>query len=98
MIDADRETPMSQSLLRRLGWPAASRATREVRPGECYCRQHHARLKETVTVLDLRSDPLGIMHVRFSVAFQRPNAGAIAGGQRSLSLRSFTDVYRERVS
>jgi hypothetical protein len=98
MIDASRVTPMSQSLLRRLGWPAAPRATREVKPGECYCRQHNGHLKETVTVLDLRSDPLGIMHVRFMVAFQRPNAGSVAGGQRSLSLRSFTDVYRDRVS
>ncbi len=49
-------------------------------------------------MLDLRFDSLGIPHVRFAVAFDRPSAGRYEGGLRILALRSFIDVYRERVS
>ncbi|HUN49136.1 MAG TPA: hypothetical protein VMU85_21560 [Stellaceae bacterium] len=86
---------MSKSLLRRLGWQEASE---EVKPGDSYRRSRGDKLTETVTVVDLRSDPAGIPHVRFKVAFERPDVGRFEGGCRILALRSFIDAYRERIS
>jgi len=70
----------------------------EVKPGESYRRTHGKGVTETVTVLDLRNDPLGIPHVRFSIRFDRDASEASETAQRILSLRSFRDVYRERLA
>ncbi len=87
---------MSSSLLRRFGWNEPPQEV--VKPGSSYRRSRGDHFTETATVLDLRSDSLGIPHVRFAVAFDRPSAGRYEGGLRILALRSFIDVYRERVS
>jgi hypothetical protein len=76
----------------------SQRAPTEVKPGNSYRREHRHRVVETATVVALRSDPVGIPHVRFNLEFARPDAGRIEGGSRILALRSFVSAYRERVS
>ena len=86
---------MTRLLRLRLG---GEKALAELKPGDSYRRQHRHRFVETATVVDLRSDPVGIPHVRFVVKFERPDAGRVEGGSRILALRSFVSNYRERVS
>jgi len=74
-----------------------SRRPHEVRPGELYRRSKGKRMTELATVLELRQDPFGITHVRFDLAFERPDAGRFEGGTRILALRAFIATYRERV-
>lgn len=74
------------------------RVPAEVKPGDSYRREHGHRVVETATVVALRSDPVGIPHVRFTLEFARPDAGRVEGGSRILALRSFVNAYRERVS
>ena len=69
-----------------------------MKPGDSYRREHRYKFVETATVVGLRSDPVGIPHVRFVVEFARPDAGRVEGGSRILALRSFVSNYRERVS
>ena len=90
---------MSGSLLSRLSNRVLGRAgiPPVVEPGVSYRRLTHTRLTETATVLDLRPDSFGIPHVRFAVAFERPEIGRYEGGLRILALRSFIDAYSERV-
>jgi hypothetical protein len=74
------------------------RSNREnVRPGDLFRRrgEHHA---ETATVLDLSQDPVGIPHVRFTLAIEGPDAGRYDMSSRTLALHSFMDAYRERIS
>lgn len=69
-----------------------------IQPGDLFRRwrgQHHS---ETATVVDLRPDAFGIPHVRFTLAFEGRETGRFDAGLRTLSLRSFVDAYRERVS
>jgi hypothetical protein len=86
---------MSRAFFRRRSQPEPSP---ELKPGDSYCRHHGNRVTETATVLNLCSDLLGIPHVRFNVAFDRVDSGRFEGGLRMLSLESFVDVYRERVT
>jgi len=86
---------MSRLLLPRL---SSQKAPVEVKPGDSYRRQHRHKVVETATVVGLRSDPVGIPHVRFVVEFARPDAGRVEGGSRILALRSFVSNYRERVT
>lgn len=85
---------MSVSLLGRLRWAGPPP---EVKPGDSYRRPRGGRFTETATVLDLRTDPFGIPHVRFALAFDRPSVGRYEGGMRILALSSFIDVYCERI-
>ena len=77
---------------------SSQKAPLEVRLGDSYRRQHRFKFVETATVVGLRSDPVGIPHVRFVVEFERPDAGRVEGGSRILALRYFMNNYRERVS
>jgi hypothetical protein len=72
--------------------------TPDVKPGECYSRAHGLGLKETVTVLDLRNDHLGIPHVRFCVRFERQASEHKEETFRMLGLGAFRNAYRERVA
>jgi len=72
--------------------------TPEIKPGECYSRAHALGLKETATVLDLRNDPLGIPHVRFSVRFERQASMHCETTFRLLALGAFRSAYRERLA
>ncbi len=70
----------------------------EIRPGNRYRRQLGGHVAGTATVLDLRSDLLGIPHVHFAISVD----GRLREGQkddtRLLALQSFLDTYRERVA
>jgi hypothetical protein len=66
--------------------------TAEVKPGDCYRRTHGKGVTETATVLDLRTDPLGIQHVRFFVRFERAREH-IDSGHRILALGAFRNAY-----
>ena len=69
-----------------------------IEPGNRFCRRRRDHVTETATVLELRSDPFGIPHVHFALAFEQPSNGAIYEGQRVLALRTFVDSYPERVA
>ena len=47
--------------------------------------------------LTLCADPVGIPHVRYSVAFDHVESGRLEGGMRILALRAFCEAYSERV-
>ncbi len=70
----------------------------DVKPGNCYRRQLRGRLAATATVLDLRSDLVGIPHVHFSITVDGSAARLSEGDTRVLSLQSFLDTYRERLA
>jgi hypothetical protein len=69
----------------------------EVKPGECY-RRAHGGITETVTVLDLKTDPVGIPHVRFRVQFERTTSDHTETAFRMLALGAFRSVYRDRLA
>jgi len=69
-----------------------------MQPGDRYCRAHGQRFLETVTILDLRTDLVGIPHVRFRVAFERSDAHSVDEGPRTLALSRFVDEYRRQIS
>ncbi len=85
---------MPLSLFRR---PNSQKVSPELKPGELYRRPRADRVAETATVLGLCSDLLGIPHVRFNLAYDRPDSGHFEGGLRILALPSFIETYRERV-
>jgi len=68
-----------------------------VEPGSRFCRRRRDHVTETATVLELRPDPFGIPHVRFTLAFEQPSHAAVYEGMRVLALRTFVDSYPERV-
>jgi hypothetical protein len=67
----------------------------DVRTGSRYRRQLGNRLAATATVLDLRSDLMGIPHVEFAVSVDGSVARLSEGDTRVLALQSFLDTYRE---
>jgi hypothetical protein len=67
----------------------------DVRPGNRYRRQLGSHLAATATVLDLRSDLVGIPHVQFSVTVDGSTTRLSEGNTRVLALQSFLDDYRE---
>jgi hypothetical protein len=67
----------------------------DVRPGNRYRRRLGSCLAVTATVLDLRSDLVGIPHVQFAVTVDGSAATLSEGDTRVLSLQSFLDTYRE---
>ena len=70
----------------------------DIRPGNRYRRQLGGCLAATATVLDLRSDLVGIPHVEFAVAVDGSAARLSEGDTRVLALQSFLDTYREPVA
>src|SRR5215472_361522 len=69
----------------------------DIRPGNRYRRQLGSGLAATATVLDLRSDLVGIPHVQFAITVDGSVVRLSEGDTRVLALRSFLDTYRERV-
>jgi len=69
----------------------------DVQPGHSY-RREACGLTEKATVLDLKTDPLGIPHVRFSVILERKFCDRVETGLKSLSLSTFIEAYPERVA
>jgi len=67
----------------------------DIRPGNRYRRQLGSCLVATATVLDLRSDLVGIPHVQFAIAVDGSEARLSDGDTRVLALQSFIDTYRE---
>ena len=67
----------------------------DIRPGNRYCRKLGSCLVATATVLDLRSDLVGIPHVQFAIAVDGSAARLSDGDTRVLALQSFIDTYRE---
>ena len=66
-----------------------------IKPGSRYRRRLGTRLAATATVLDLRSDLMGIPHVQFAVTVDGSMARLSEGDTRVLALQSFLDTYRE---
>lgn len=75
-----------------------SSSLEDVRPGSTFRRIHSDRMVETAQVLSVGTDSYGIPHVRFQVSFRRPDRDKFDGGARMLALKSFADLYKERVS
>ena len=69
----------------------------DIRPGNRYRRQLGSCLVATATVLELRSDLVGIPHVQFAIAVDGSEARLSDGDTRVLALQSFIDTYRERL-
>lgn len=65
----------------------------EVKPGDCYRRSHGKGVMETAIVVDLRTDTLGIPHVRFHVRFERDASEHIETSTRILALGAFRNTY-----
>src|SRR5215468_12009675 len=70
----------------------------DIRPGNRYRCQLGRYLAATATVLDLRSDLVGIPHVKFSLTVDGSAARLSEGDTRVLALQSFLDTYRERLA
>lgn len=69
----------------------------EVCAGATYRRQAGPWLVETAHVLDVTEDATGIPHVRFSVAFDYPNAGKQDEEVRTLSIEGFRATFTQPV-
>jgi|tagenome__1003787_1003787.scaffolds.fasta_scaffold13646155_1 hypothetical protein len=83
-------TSLSALLLRRPADP-------EVKPGYTF-RRDLGRWSENVTVLDLKDDPAGIPHVRYTVTMERRFSARAEKAFKVMALASFRDTYRERVA
>ena len=70
----------------------------DIKPGSRYRRQLSSRLAATATVLELRSDLVGIPHVQFAVAVDGSMARLSDGDTRVLAVQSFLDTYREPIA
>jgi hypothetical protein len=70
----------------------------DIRPGRRYRRRLGRRLAVTATVLELRSDLVGIPHVRFSIAVDGSETRLSEGDTRVLALQSFLDAFCEPVA
>src|SRR5262245_26782292 len=67
----------------------------DIRPGNRYRRKLGSHLAATATVLDLRSDLVGIPHVQFAITIEGSATRLSKGDNRILALQSFLDDYRE---
>ena len=72
--------------------------TEFVIPGSRFRRIHPDELVEMAEVEAVNTDLYGIPHVKFKVSFCRPNRFSYDEGIRMLSLRTFADRYKERVT
>jgi hypothetical protein len=79
------------------GRSSQRRQANDIRPGNRYRRRLGRCLAATATVLELRSDLVGIPHVQFAVTVDGSVARLSEGDTRVLALQSFLDTYRERL-
>jgi hypothetical protein len=68
-----------------------------IKRGSQFRRVLTDRTVETAEVMSVHTDSLGIPHVRYKVDFLRPNRQRYVEGTRVLAVRSFFDLYQERV-
>jgi hypothetical protein len=80
------------------GRSARRSAQDDLRPGNRYRRTLGSHFSAVATVLELRQDLVGIPHVRFTVAVDRPFGARLDENTRMLALHSFLETYCERVS
>ena len=85
-------------MLQLFSRPGVRSVPNELKPGDRYCRTLGNQYLETATILELRPDLVGIPHVRFTVAFEHPNAVRIDEGPRILALASFVGEYPRQLS
>jgi hypothetical protein len=64
--------------------------------GASFRRSRPFDLEETASVISVGSDLQGVPHVRFNVKIAGPHV--VLEEQRTLSLESFRNLYRERVA
>jgi hypothetical protein len=76
----------------------STEAPADIQPGNRFCRRRRDNVTETATVLELRPDPFGIPHVRFTLAFEQPSLGCVNECLRVLALTSFIENYQERIA
>jgi hypothetical protein len=69
----------------------------DVQPGYSF-RRDHQNWTESVTVLELRTDPAGIPHVRYAVTMEQRFSTRVEKALKVLALDSFRQAYRERVA
>jgi hypothetical protein len=79
------------------GRSARRAAQNDIRPGNRYRRPLGSHFGAIATVLELRPDLVGIPHVRFTVAVDRPSGAQLDEDTRVLALLSFLETYCERV-
>jgi hypothetical protein len=79
------------------GRSARRAAQDDLRPGNRY-RRTGSHFSAVATVLELRQDLVGIPHVRFTVAVDRPFGAQLDEDTRLLARQSFLETYCERVS
>jgi hypothetical protein len=77
------------------GRSARRRTRNDVRPGNRYRRPLGTRFHAIATVLDLYPDPVGIQHVRFTVAVGGSSGAQLDEDTRVLALQSFLETYSE---
>ena len=75
----------------------AGAAGPDVKPGYSF-RREHRDWRESVTVLELKTDPAGIPHVRFTLTIERRLSERAEHAFKVLALDSFRETYRERVA
>jgi hypothetical protein len=64
----------------------------ELKPGDRYCRTLKNQFLEIATVLELRADLVGIPHVRFTVAFEHPQAIRLDTASKAATMSSMSRV------
>ncbi|MEI6985806.1 MAG: hypothetical protein WCK65_06735 [Rhodospirillaceae bacterium] len=79
----------------RLGTVRAVRNEEVVAAGAVYRRVIDGRLVNTARVLELSRDQAGILHVRFSVHYERPDS---CDELRTLAVTVFRQVFSELIA
>ena len=66
--------------------------------GERYVRTRPDHTVETVKVVSVMKDPVGIPHVRYDLTIKKPQRpNSVSEGSRLLALEAFSEAYRKRV-
>lgn len=72
------------------------KATEYVRAGDVFRRVRPNRMTETAEIVEVYTDPAGILHFRYDVVFERDNWEPMREGHRVLAAKSFFDQFNER--
>jgi hypothetical protein len=69
-----------------------------IRAGSAFRRARPDTMIETAEINAVYTDSAGIPHVRFDVVFENPNRAAVREGPRILALKTFLQMFTERVA
>ncbi|HVO15707.1 MAG TPA: hypothetical protein VMV26_10860 [Alphaproteobacteria bacterium] len=69
-----------------------------IRAGSAFRRVRPDRMTETAEISSVYADSAGIPHVRFDVVFENPNRAAVREGPRILAVKTFIEMFSERVA